>query len=487
MDKIEEKPVGHRRQGQNAAHSNEPELEGLLQQRNSEPAVAQPTTVLLKVTPLEAAGGRRVSSNETLSSFGPTTTSESEDVSSSSWTMTDNPPENRETPSTTPAVKLSPVVGNSNAPTAEFKLKPILKHPDSNQKPLTHRKGPRLIISISPSTSAPSEVSPCSSNVTTKRYIIRQRPGPQKIESESSVDVEEDSLDCKTESIGKAKQSSKGKPGESSGGSSSDSVTIVDETASALSTSEKMPRPKEVDEKTQNFVVQFSQSPKTSSDEAPSRPARRPRRAHDPKIWPVRLCWKISISFISEYFYSFSGCGRMGLDAAGKTTILYKLKLGQSVTTIPTVGFNVETVTYKNVKFNVWDVGGQDKIRPLWRHYYTGTQALIFVVDCADRDRIDEARQELHRIINDREMRDAVILVFANKQDIVEAMKPHEVQEKLGLTRLRDRNWFDVADIELQIIAKVPCILYTSFCRRITYLSWKRKKRIFNLPENAAL
>ncbi|KRZ09724.1 ADP-ribosylation factor 6 [Trichinella zimbabwensis] len=132
----------------------------------------------------------------------------------------------------------------------------------------------------------------------------------------------------------------------------------------------------------------------------------------------------------------------LGLDAAGKTTILYKLKLGQSVTTIPTVGFNVETVTYKNVKFNVWDVGGQDKIRPLWRHYYTGTQALIFVVDCADRDRIDEARQELHRIINDREMREAVILVFANKQDIVEAMKPHEVQEKLGLTRLRDRNWY---------------------------------------------
>ncbi len=63
----------------------------------------------------------------------------------------------------------------------------------------------------------------------------------------------------------------------------------------------------------------------------------------------------------------------LGLDAAGKTTILYKLKLGQDVTTIPTVGFNVETVTYKNVKFNVWDVGGQDKIRPLWRHYYSGT------------------------------------------------------------------------------------------------------------------
>lgn len=64
------------------------------------------------------------------------------------------------------------------------------------------------------------------------------------------------------------------------------------------------------------------------------------------------------------------------------------------------------------------DVGGQDKIRPLWRHYYTGTQGLIFVVDCADRDRIEEARLELHRIVNDREMKDAIILIFANKQDL---------------------------------------------------------------------
>ena len=65
----------------------------------------------------------------------------------------------------------------------------------------------------------------------------------------------------------------------------------------------------------------------------------------------------------------------VGLDAAGKTTILYKLKLGEIVTTIPTIGFNVETVEYKNISFTVWDVGGQDKIRPLWRHYYQNTQA----------------------------------------------------------------------------------------------------------------
>ena len=75
-------------------------------------------------------------------------------------------------------------------------------------------------------------------------------------------------------------------------------------------------------------------------------------------------------------------------------------------------------MTYKNVKFNVWDVGGQDKIRPLWRHYYTGTQGLVFVVDSQDRERIDEAKQELHRILSDREMKDCLLLVFANKQDL---------------------------------------------------------------------
>lgn len=53
----------------------------------------------------------------------------------------------------------------------------------------------------------------------------------------------------------------------------------------------------------------------------------------------------------------------VGLDAAGKTTILYKLKLGEVVTTIPTIGFNVETVEYKNISFTVWDVGGQDKVK----------------------------------------------------------------------------------------------------------------------------
>lgn len=132
----------------------------------------------------------------------------------------------------------------------------------------------------------------------------------------------------------------------------------------------------------------------------------------------------------------------LGLDSAGKTTILYHLKAGRSCQTIPTVGFNVETVTYKNLKFNVWDVGGQEKIRVLWRHYYAGTQGLIFVVDSADSDRIAEAKDELHRILSDRDMQNAVLLIYANKQDIQYAVSPVDLTTDLGLNKLKNRNWF---------------------------------------------
>ncbi|XP_021897523.1 ADP-ribosylation factor 1-like isoform X1 [Carica papaya] len=132
----------------------------------------------------------------------------------------------------------------------------------------------------------------------------------------------------------------------------------------------------------------------------------------------------------------------VGLDAAGKTTILYKLKLGEIVTTIPTIGFNVETVEYKNVSFTVWDVGGQDKIRPLWRHYFYNTQGLIFVVDSNDRERILEAKDELHRMLGEDELRDATLLVFANKQDLPNAMTVSEITDKLGLHSLRQRRWY---------------------------------------------
>ncbi|XP_018931047.2 ADP-ribosylation factor 4b [Cyprinus carpio] len=140
----------------------------------------------------------------------------------------------------------------------------------------------------------------------------------------------------------------------------------------------------------------------------------------------------------------------VGLDAAGKTTVLYKLKLGEVVTTIPTLGFNVETVEYRNISFTVWDVGGQDVIRRLWRHYYQNTKGLIFVVDSSDHDRIETAAEELKAMLAEDEMRDAVLLVLANKQDLPKAMPVHELTDRLGLHTLRGRQWFVQATCAVQ-------------------------------------
>lgn len=97
---------------------------------------------------------------------------------------------------------------------------------------------------------------------------------------------------------------------------------------------------------------------------------------------------------------------------------------------------------YKNINFTVWDVGGQDKIRPLWRHYYEGTQGLIYVVDSCDHDRMELCRMELHRMLNQDELRDAVLLIFANKQDLPRALSASDVTDKLGLHGLRNRPWY---------------------------------------------
>uniref|UniRef100_A0A8P4G954 ADP-ribosylation factor 5 n=1 Tax=Dicentrarchus labrax TaxID=13489 RepID=A0A8P4G954_DICLA len=105
------------------------------------------------------------------------------------------------------------------------------------------------------------------------------------------------------------------------------------------------------------------------------------------------------------------------------------------------MGFNVETVEYKNISFTVWDVGGQDKIRPLWRHYFQNTQGLIFVVDSNDRERVAESSEELSKMLMEDELKDAVLLVFANKQDLPNALSVSELTDKLGLHALRNKTW----------------------------------------------
>jgi len=131
----------------------------------------------------------------------------------------------------------------------------------------------------------------------------------------------------------------------------------------------------------------------------------------------------------------------VGLDAAGKTTVLFKLKLNDVVVTIPTIGFNVERVEYKNLKMTIWDIGGQDRLRPLWRHYYEGTNGIIFVVDSIDKSRLKLARDEVHKMMEEHALADAKLLVFANKQDMPLAMSSSEIAEGLELKSLRQR-WF---------------------------------------------
>ncbi|KAI3943848.1 hypothetical protein MKW92_046688, partial [Papaver armeniacum] len=139
----------------------------------------------------------------------------------------------------------------------------------------------------------------------------------------------------------------------------------------------------------------------------------------------------------------------VGLGAAGKTTILYKLKLGETVTNnpavdiptigIPTVGFNKETVEYKDINFTFLDVGGQmmnASYLNTFLSFLQSPQGLIYVVDSNNRDRVDEARDQLHWMLNLDGWPDAALLIFANKQDIPNAMNVAEITEKLGLSSL---------------------------------------------------
>ncbi|KAK7113989.1 hypothetical protein V1264_000129 [Littorina saxatilis] len=132
----------------------------------------------------------------------------------------------------------------------------------------------------------------------------------------------------------------------------------------------------------------------------------------------------------------------VGLDAAGKTTVLYKVKLNEVVTTIPTIGFNVETVSpVKGLTFTVWDVGGQEKIRALWKHYFMNTQGILYVVDSSDRERFAESRDELQNILNSDDMRGVPVVVLANKQDLPGAVGVSEVAEKLQISQEKGRKW----------------------------------------------
>ena len=144
---------------------------------------------------------------------------------------------------------------------------------------------------------------------------------------------------------------------------------------------------------------------------------------------------------LMSYFDKKANILMLGLDSAGKTTILYKLKLDTLVTTIPTIGFNVESVKFKSLNMTMWDIGGQEKIRPLWRHYYQNIDAVIFVVDSNDGGRFDEVSKELHSLMAEDELREAIVLILCNKQDLPHAEKVQIINEKLGLLKIKQK-WY---------------------------------------------
>uniref|UniRef100_K3X431 ADP-ribosylation factor-like protein 2 n=1 Tax=Globisporangium ultimum (strain ATCC 200006 / CBS 805.95 / DAOM BR144) TaxID=431595 RepID=K3X431_GLOUD len=137
----------------------------------------------------------------------------------------------------------------------------------------------------------------------------------------------------------------------------------------------------------------------------------------------------------------------LGLDNAGKTTILKKF-MGQDITEIsPTLGFDIQTLEYKNFKLNVWDVGGQQTIRSYWRNYFEQTDGLVWVVDSADRRRLDDCKRELKQLLTQEKLAGATLLIFANKQDLPGALTASEIADYLELRseQFVNRHWNIVA------------------------------------------
>ncbi|XP_077940850.1 ADP-ribosylation factor-like protein 4D [Gasterosteus aculeatus] len=175
----------------------------------------------------------------------------------------------------------------------------------------------------------------------------------------------------------------------------------------------------------------------------------------------------------------------IGLDSAGKTSLLYRLKLGEFVQTIPTKGFNMErikvpTENSKSTAFQVWDVGGQDKLRPLWKSYTRRMDGLVFVVDAAEAERMEEAKVELHRIARSGENQGVPLLVLANKQDLHGAMSAAQVEKLLALHELSPSTLHRTqgcSALDGQGLQPALEILHEMILRKKRMLRHSRKKR----------
>ena len=131
----------------------------------------------------------------------------------------------------------------------------------------------------------------------------------------------------------------------------------------------------------------------------------------------------------------------LGLDNAGKTTVLKKLSEEDITNIMPTQGFNIKSVVQDGFKLNVWDIGGQQSIRPYWSNYFESSDALVYVVDSSDERRLEESSMELKNLIAEDKLSGIPLLVFANKQDLLQAVGADDIAEKLALKDITDRTW----------------------------------------------
>ena len=131
----------------------------------------------------------------------------------------------------------------------------------------------------------------------------------------------------------------------------------------------------------------------------------------------------------------------LGMQNAGKTTILYRLSLGQLVKTTPTIGSNVEELTYNNVKFQAWDLGGQESTRSVWDVYYMNTDAIVYVIESIDDEYYEESKIQFHKMLNNPALKNATILIFANKQDLPGAKTVNKLIEDYEFDKIKSHIW----------------------------------------------
>eukprot|EP00041_Stephanoeca_diplocostata_P016975 m.337214 g.337214 ORF g.337214 m.337214 type:complete len:186 (-) comp20547_c1_seq2:1605-2162(-) len=131
----------------------------------------------------------------------------------------------------------------------------------------------------------------------------------------------------------------------------------------------------------------------------------------------------------------------LGLDNAGKTTILKKLADEEISNISPTQGFNIKTLQAKGFNLTLWDIGGQRKIRPYWKHYYENVDVLVYVIDSSDSARFEETGEELTELLQEEKLANVPVLIFANKQDLPTASQASVIAEGLELTSSRNRIW----------------------------------------------